>query len=346
MRRPLVAVAVAVAVAACSADDATPSPDAAVAPMPLSHLIDTYQLAAGQEIYDECVSWTLGNDEWLYVNSVRLATGTGFHHSNWFWVPETSYAGADGTWRCSDRGYDEALAAAMGGVLFAQSTQAVDETQAFPEGVVIAIPPHAKIVAGIHLLNASDEPLTTPLSLTLTPIALADVTTRLAALSLTYEAIEIPPNRTASFTVDCPLGQRFLDVIGGPLDLKVYYALPHYHDLGRRIEIVASGPGGDRTVFETMSAIGEPAGRALTPAFDLTGTESLRFSCTFQSDRSSTVRWGVGDQEMCVMLAFIDGQFNWGGGVLHRNNPGTPVDDGSVLRYSQPCELYALPAHQ
>jgi hypothetical protein len=211
------------------------------------------------------VSWTLGNDEWLYVNSVRLATGTGFHHSNWFWVPETSYAGADGTWRCSDRGYDEALAAAMGGVLFAQSTQAVDETQAFPEGVVIAIPPHAKVVAGIHLLNASDEPLTTPLSLTLTPIALADVTTRLAALSLTYEAIEIPPNRTASFTVDCPLGQRFLDVIGGPLDLKVYYALPHYHDLGRRIEIVASGPGGDRTVFETMSAIGEPAGRALTP---------------------------------------------------------------------------------
>lgn len=344
--RPMVRLSLVVLVAAACSSPAAVEPDAAGAPAPLTKRIDTYTVAPGAEVTNRCVSWTLGNDQPLYVNAVTLATGSGFHHSNWFWVPATSYAGPDGSWDCDSRSYDEALAAAMGGVLFAQSTQAIDETQAFPPGVVIVIPPHAKVVAGIHLLNASDQPLNTPLDLTLTPIAAADVTTRLAALSLTYEALEIPPGRTAEFTVDCPLGDRFAEVIGGPLDLKVYYALPHYHDLGRKIEIVAGRASGDATVFSTMSAIGEPAGQALTPAFDLTGFDRLRFSCTFQSDRTRTVRWGVGDQEMCVMLAFIDGQFNWGGGVLHRNNPGTPVDDGTTLHYTQPCELYALPAHQ
>lgn len=341
----LVAVALSLALVACaapSADDVAPP-----APDPITHRIDSYQLAPGAEQTNRCVSWTLGNTETLYVNAVALDSAGGFHHSNWFWVPEDSYPGDDGTWRCSDRNYDEALAAAMGGVLFAQTTQAVDETQAFPPGVVIVIPPRAKIVAGVHLLNASDGPLDTYLDLTLTPIAPADVTVRLAALSLTYEALALPPGRTSSFTVECPLADRFEQIVGGPLDLNVYYALPHYHELGRRIEIVAGGgPRGDVTVFETESAIGEPAGAALSPAFSLRDFRTLRFSCTFDNPRAQTVRWGVGDQEMCVMLAFIDGSLNWGGGVLQRSNPGTPVDDGGVVQFSQPCELYGFPAHQ
>lgn len=335
-------------VAACgAADGGDAGVDAAGAPAPLHQRIDTFQVAAGQEIANRCVSWTLHNETPLYVNAVQLQTGSGFHHSNWFWVPEGSYAGSDGSWTCSDRNYDEALSAAMGGVLFAQTTQAIDETQQFPPGVVIVIPPHAKVVAGIHLLNASDQDLTTPLDLTLTPIAPADVVTRLAALSFEYQALEIPPGRRAEFTVECPLAAKFADVIGTPLDLKVYYALPHYHTLGRKIDIVAGGgAGGDATVFSSMSAIGEPAGKPLDPPFDLTGSQTLRLSCTFDNTTNRTVRWGIGNQEMCVMLAFIDGQFNWGGGVLHTNNPGTPVDDGTTLHYTQPCELYALPAHQ
>lgn len=332
------------ALAACPGPDgdAPPGP-----PAPLTHRLDTYQLDPGVEQTNRCVSWTLGNDEPLYVNAVTLDSGGGFHHSNWFWVPEDSYPGPDGTWRCSERNYDEALAAAMGGVLFAQTTQAIDETQAFPPGVVIAIPPRAKVVAGVHLLNASDLPLATYLDLTLTPIAVEDVTVRLAALSLTYEALALPPGRTSSFTVECPLADRFEEIVGGPLDLNVYYALPHYHDLGRRIEIVAGGgPAGDVTVFETASAIGEPAGRALTPAFSLRDFRTVRFSCTFENPRAQTVRWGVGDQEMCVMLTFIDGSLNWGGGVLQRSDPGTPTDDGDVVRFTRPCELYAFPARQ
>lgn len=330
------------ALAACTSTDGGDDDSQPLAP--ISHRFGPYALAAGEEQYDRCVSWTLNNDEPVFANQVALATGSGFHHSNWFWVPETAYAGEDGTWDCSERGYDEALAAAKGGVLFAQSTQAAGETQAFPPGHVIPIPPHAKIVAGVHLLNASDEPLDTFLELTLTPIRREEVVTQLAALSLTYEALELRPGRTSSFTVECDLGAKHQEVVGRPLDLKLFYVLPHYHELGRSIELVAGGPGGDETVFSTHSAIGEPLGGALTPAYSMAGKDTLRFSCTFENPRTTTVRWGLADGEMCVVLAFTDSQFNWGGGVLDRM-AGTPVDDGTTVAYQRECTLVALPAH-
>ena len=88
--------------------------------------------------------------------------GPGFHHSNWLFVPASNPAtgvigpfdGPDGTFTCADRGFDQAVAALKGGVLFAQSTQAQHDVQKFPAGAVIQIPAHSKIVATIHLLNA------------------------------------------------------------------------------------------------------------------------------------------------------------------------------------------------
>src|SRR5438445_475404 len=122
-----------------------------------------------QEISDQCVQITLGNADYVYINSVELTTGPGFHHSNWFFVPERVFPGPswngsnsavdDGTFACNDRHFDQPIAAIFGGVLFAQSTQSPHEVQQFPAGVVIKIPPHAKIVSTIHLLNPTDSPL-------------------------------------------------------------------------------------------------------------------------------------------------------------------------------------------
>lgn len=325
------------ALVACSDPEVDPGDRA---PAPITHSFGPYNLAAGEEQYDRCVSWTLGNDQPLFLNTVALDTGSGFHHSNWFWVNETDYPGPDGTWDCSERDYDEALAASKGGVLFAQSTQSVSETQQFPTGHVIALPAHAKIVAGVHLLNASDEPLATNLDLTITPIPRDEVVVQLAALSLTYEALELPPGRRSSFTVECDLGAKHQDIIGLPIDMQLFYVLPHYHELGRSISLSAD----DTPIFETHSAIGEPLGGALTPAFSMAGHAVLRFTCTFDNPRTSTVRWGLGDGEMCVVLAFTNSQFNWGGGVLDRA-PGTPTDDGTTVAYRRECSLYGIPAH-
>jgi hypothetical protein len=71
------------------------------------------------------------------------------------------------------------------------------------------------------------------------------------------------------------------------------------------------------------------------------GFTKLRFSCDYYNPRSDTVRWGVGDQEMCVFLAFSDSTYNWGGGVVSRDEPGNPVEVGGEMQYSNPCTVFA-----
>ena len=41
----------------------------------------------GEEVSGECQSWTLNNDEPLFVSKVRQTNDGAWHHSNWFFVP-------------------------------------------------------------------------------------------------------------------------------------------------------------------------------------------------------------------------------------------------------------------
>src|SRR5690606_26182084 len=84
---------------------------------------------------EPCVQWTLDNDEPIYVNTVTLVNDGGYHHSNWLAVPEDSFRGPDGFFRCSERNYTELDAAIAGTVVFAQSTQSRSEVQELPPGV-------------------------------------------------------------------------------------------------------------------------------------------------------------------------------------------------------------------
>ena len=80
-----------------------------------------------EETWGVCQSWVLDNDEPIYVQKIRQDNGGGWHHSNWFFVPETAYppnpevegpdAALEGTWNCRDRNFREYLAAAAGDVL-------------------------------------------------------------------------------------------------------------------------------------------------------------------------------------------------------------------------------------
>ncbi|MEO1269781.1 MAG: hypothetical protein AAFX99_16970, partial [Myxococcota bacterium] len=100
--------------------DVVEDPDRAA----LTHSFGTYSLGPGEEV-QPCVSWTLNNDEPLYIQSVQLANTGAFHHSNWFVVPDNLFEGPDGYFNCSERGFQELTAAVAGTVLFAQSTQSL-----------------------------------------------------------------------------------------------------------------------------------------------------------------------------------------------------------------------------
>jgi hypothetical protein len=325
---------------ACASDSGNVDP---TAPQVLE--FGPYDLAPGEEVTRTCVQISLHNQDTMYVNSVELTTGPGFHHSNWFFVPETTFAGEDGSWNCADRNFNEPAAAVFGGVLFAQSTQAPHEIQQFPSGVVIKVPPRSKIVSQIHLLNPTDVPLTIRPTIAIKPILEADVTTLLAGVSFEDQALGLPPHMQSRFSTECDIGTKHQAIFGRAPDFKIYYALAHYHELGTKLTIEAIKPTGETAVvYSTEHNVGDVLGGPLDPQFSMSGYTKLRMSCEFNNPRDATVRWGVGDQEMCVFLAFSDSTYNWGGGVLEKDAPGNPMLDGNMMTFSNSCSVYAIDA--
>jgi hypothetical protein len=328
-----VRVVVALLLGACGTDD------------PYDFRFGPYALDPGEEVTDQCVSATLNNDQPLYINRVELTTGPGFHHSNWFWVPDFQYPGPDGTWSCQDRLFNDGLAGEVGGVVFAQSTQVTHEIQQFGDGVVTKIPPHAKLVAGTHLLNAGDTALEVPLEIRLTPIAEAGVTTVLAGMSFENAALGIPPMATSRFTIDCDIATPHQQYLGRPPDFSIYYALGHYHTLGVELSVEALRDDGTAdTVYTTMGRTGDSLGGPIDPPFSMVGHGKLRFACEYTNPRAATVGWGVGDQEMCVFLAFTDSTFTWAGGVLDVEDPGPGTVDNGVVEFTHTCQVIAADA--
>ena len=333
------------ALAACG-NDRTEGP--ADAGLTLQFEFGPFSLAPSEEITNDCVQGTLHNDDYVNVNAVELTTATGFHHSNWFWVPEnTAFYGDDGVFNCTDRGFNEGVAAVYGSVLFAQSTQATHEIQAFPPGVVVRVPPHSKIVAGVHLLNASDNALSVPLEIKLTPIPDAEVTTALAGISFENHALGLPPMANSSFTQECDIDPVYQQSLGRDPDFNIYYALGHYHTLGTGLTLEAVRPDGTSTlVYTTQGRTGDTLGGPVSPIFSTAGYTKLRYTCSYYNPRDLTVGWGVGDQEMCVFLAFSDSPINIGGGQPTDTPPGDPTVVDGVMTYTHPCTVFGIPLNQ
>jgi hypothetical protein len=330
---PLIVCAVGLGWLGCA------GPDQVAPPAPITLEFPAIELGAGQERSDLCQSATLNNDEPLYVNAVHMQTGPGWHHSNWFFVPEGMYPGPDGTWTCRDRDFDTLEAGLAGGVLFAQSTQASDEVQRFQPGVAVVIPPRSRIVGDVHLLNAADATYSTAITLDIEPIAASTVTTELLPATLVYFDLDIPAQQRSRFTGSCDMSELY----GGPLDFRVHYVLPHYHGLGESLRLEAVGGDLDgQVIYDKTSAIGEPLGGALDPPFDLSGATGLRFSCTFDNRSDVSVGWGIGDQEMCVALAFVDSKWKWIGGVQEAT--ALVGSEGGVSDYQGPCDMLGFPA--
>lgn len=336
-RLPGLVLTSALALAACTGDDGQ-----------RTYPFGPFEIATHQEITDSCTQITLGNTDATYVTSVELTTGPGFHHSNWFFVPESVFFGDDGTFPCSERNFNEGIAATFGGVLFAQSTQSSHEVQAFPPGVAVRVPPHSKLVAQLHLLNSSDDTLRLSPTIKLTAVPQAEVTTLLSAISFEDHALGLPSHQLSRFTVECDLAPIHNQIYHRDPDFKMYYGLAHYHTLGTGLTLEAVRPDGTAaTVFTTAHRAGDTLGGPIDPTFDMTGFTRLRFSCDYFNPRETTVGWGVGDQEMCVFLAFSDSLSNWGGGAVNDEPPGDPtILDNGVMSYTHGCQLLTIDAQR
>jgi hypothetical protein len=255
-----------------------------------------------------CVQWTIENDAALYVQSVTASNLGYFHHSNWFVVPEDMYEGPDGFFDCDERGFDELSAAVAGTVLFAQSTQSYVEQQQTIAGAVIKIPPRHKVVAGTHMLNVGPAEVPTQLFVTLDLIHPRDVDVVLTPFRLSYLDLDIPAQSESRFTgIGNDFGERYAAAAGNPIDIKLHYVMPHFHYLGNYFSLeLQGGPLAGEPVYELDGFNGQANGRMYDPPLDLSGVTGLRYTCGYDNWRDVNVGWGIGDQEMCVMLGLAE----------------------------------------
>lgn len=308
----------------------------------LRHEFEAISVDAGEEIESLCQSWTLNNEEELWIAGVEESNEGGLHHSNWYWVPENVYAGPDGTWPCSQRGFDAIGAGLLGGILFAQSTQSREDVMTLVPGAAQRIGERARIIGEIHVLNATPAPMSTRVSLTLAPIAAADVTARMSIMGVLYEALEIRPRGRSEFVAECDLGELYEEKLGRAPDFSVYYGLAHYHGLGvgARAELVGGTRDGE-VIFDTSARAGDSLAVAYPTPVSVAGATGLRVSCTYDNPRDQTVSWGFGDQEMCGVGFYTDSPLRLAAAVTESEYAG---ESDAVHENHGACRFLSVPA--
>lgn len=297
-------------------------------------------VAPGGEIQSLCQSWTLDNDQPLYVQSAVLNSGHGFHHGNWFYVRDSDFPGPDAVWPCAERNFDTVSGTVSGGIFVGQSTQSTSDTAVLPAGAAVQIPPHSRIIADVHLLNASDVAIAPAMELTLEFSPASAVAHQLHILGITYQDLELPPNMMSEFSTECDVNDFYVSKTGHTADFSAYYALPHYHSRGTfaRAELVG-GPNDGTIVFKTDKKTGEPWGQTLSPPVSMAGASGLRVTCGFSNNTDKPIKWGYGDGEMCLVGLMTDSPFRMAGAALRTTS--TEVIDG-VSKSSGPCVFVGL----
>ena len=303
----------------------------------LTHSFEPIAIESGEEVSGVCQSWTLGNDQPLYVSKIRQRNEGAWHHSNWFFVPESTYPGPDGTWDCDERGFHEVDAGLAGGAFFAQSTQTFEEVQAFPEGAVLEIPPNHKIVGGVHLVNISASPLDSALSFDIETVPEESAQVLLHPIAFTNTALDIEPQAESRFGMTCDLGVS--------QDYNIYYVLAHYHEWGNyfRLSFVDEA-GDDRTIFELRNSIGEPLGATLDPPINSQNAPKLRVECGYMNDTDRRLEYGLAGKEMCVFLAYSDADVTIG--AMSGDNTAMGQNEDGIYMNETACgPVLAIPAN-
>ena len=339
MQRVVLLVAVVVG-AGCSDSPCDPTAEACT----YSAAVSTLTVPAGAEDEDTCQSWTLNNPTELWVNSITQHNDGGYHHANWFFVPDNNYQLPDGTWPCRANNFDELPAALQGGYLFALSTQTRDETQTLPVGSAIRIPPYSRLIGASHLLNASDRDVTTTMDLTIRTIPPPTVTAKLAPGRIQYLDLHLDPAAKSSFTTECAIDAANAKLWNEPLEYTLYYTLTHYHTLGMYQQLEILGGPRDGEVIMRHEGVGNNAGTAIDPPLDLVaaGAHGLRMTCGFDNPRAVPVGWGIGDQEMCVIALQATTNIGWVGDVMTGDAMVGVSPDGE-LQHRGPCAMNAFP---
>lgn len=232
------------------------------------------------------------------IGGGSLEVGPGMHHGNVTTRPKTGEgiracpegtgAGADG----------EGIDILHGGaVLFGSSTQiAGTEWQSFPDGMGYRVKEGSEVVARMHYLNTSPEPLTVAPVYTWYTIDEASMKTELGPFAWIFTGFTIEPLSAKTVTGDCLF----------PEPMHLVNLLPHMHKLGTAFTGAYLGGPKDGEKFLDSEGY-DPEGGVMVQydqGVDLSQGDGASFSCTWKNNLDKTIGEGIGDNEMCILFGY------------------------------------------
>lgn len=233
------------------------------------------------------------------VGGAQVQTQPGMHHGNVTTRPSTGTG-----FRPCPAGDQSSLVGgealdilAGGAVLFASSTQHTGtEWQSPPTGMAYPITDGFEIVARMHYLNASTNPVTVSPTYQWYTVDESTVTQVLAPFIWVYSDFSIAPGQTLTVEGDCTF----------PPGMKIALVLPHMHKLGTAF--TAGFLGGPLDKQPWLESKGYDPGngvmRVYDPPLDLSQGDGASFSCTWFNSTDQTVVEGVGNNEMCMLFGY------------------------------------------
>lgn len=233
------------------------------------------------------------------VGGAKLTVGPGMHHGNIVTRPKTG----EGFRPCPPGDDGDILGAEAsavfdgGAVLFGSSTQMQgEEWQRFPDGMGYPIKDGFEIVARMHYLNASGQPVEVAPRYEWFTIDEAKVAHLLGPFAWLLHGWEIPPmsEYTISGTCNTP----------GPMHLV--HVMPHMHRMGKAFTAELVGGEHDGLRFLDSPGYDPESGVMLEyqPSLDLSIADGFRFSCTWHNTLDKPLQYGTGDNEMCILFGY------------------------------------------
>jgi hypothetical protein len=150
-------------------------------------------------------------------------------------------------------------------------------------------------------------------------------------MAFTNLALDIAPLTETRARMQCATPQP---------DFDVYYVLPHFHVLGQWLSVdIAGGAMNGVNVFRSQGSFGDSMGQTFDPPFSVLGSSGLAITCDYQNPRSTSVRYGNGDQEMCVALIYSSGKKAGGESLSNltvNDSAGVHNTDGACLSVGTP----------
>jgi len=187
-----------------------------------------------------------------------------------------------------------------GSVLFASTTQIQKpEWRSFPPGMGFRIKDGFEIIAFMHYLNTTTQPLTIAPKYQWFTIDESKLTQELYPFFWQLTNFSIPPHTQQTFIGQCDLPTT-------PTNMMVVNALAHMHQLGTALNVsYVGGPWDGKNWFETPGySTTTSLQLQYAPAANITAGTGIRMECTWNNVTDQTIVEGTGINEMCMMFGY------------------------------------------